>query len=57
MKNSTKKAVEAIVVAADTDGISCDGGGTTGHPKVWYSFDGINTLACNYCGRVFTKST
>jgi uncharacterized Zn-finger protein len=51
----TKKP-ETITVDKNTDEISCDGGGgALGHPKVWYSFDGQDSVTCSYCDRVFIK--
>lgn len=48
---------EIITVAADTDEVSCDGGGgALGHPIVWYSFDDDkNDVECGYCDRMFMK--
>lgn len=47
---------ETITVAADADGVACDGGGgALGHPKVWYSFDGRSAVSCGYCGRHFVR--
>jgi uncharacterized Zn-finger protein len=47
---------EIIVVDDDADEVSCDGGGgALGHPKVWYSFDGQDTVECGYCDRLFMK--
>jgi uncharacterized Zn-finger protein len=54
----TTKAPEIIKVKASTDKISCDGGGGgLGHPRVFYSFDGNDTVVCGYCDREFTKLT
>ncbi|MBU6234255.1 MAG: zinc-finger domain-containing protein [Alphaproteobacteria bacterium] len=51
------KPAETIPVPADTDEVCCDGGsGPMGHPQVFYTFDGKNTVSCGYCGRVFTKT-
>lgn len=48
---------EIIRVDADADGVSCDGGGgALGHPKVWYSLDGLDEVECGYCDRLFVKS-
>ena len=48
---------ETIKVSANMDGVSCNGGnGILGHPKVWYSFDGKNSVECMYCDRLFVKS-
>ena len=47
---------EIILVAPETQTISCDGGGgALGHPKVYYSFDGKDEVICGYCDRLFTK--
>lgn len=52
----TIPAPEIIVVDDDTDEVSCDGGGgPLGHPKVWYTFDGQDTVECGYCDRLFAK--
>lgn len=49
---------EVFQVPADTDEVSCDGGGgALGHPLVWYSFYGSVQVECGYCDRVFTKGT
>ena len=51
-------APETIKVSADTDQVYCDGGvGPLGHPRVWYSFDGKDSVECGYCGRLFVKET
>lgn len=49
---------EVIVVDADTHDVACDGGaessgGALGHPKVWYTFDGGDSVECKYCDRLF----
>ena len=47
---------ETIAVSADTDQVSCDGGGgPLGHPLVYYSFDGRTSVDCLYCDRHFVK--
>lgn len=58
MANSVKnQAPEVIIVADDTDEVSCDGGGIAlGHPLVWYSFDGRTQVTCGYCDREFVKT-
>ncbi len=51
-----KESPETINVSLSVDGISCDGGGgSLGHPKVWYGFDGENLVTCGYCDRVFIR--
>ncbi len=54
--NSNLPTTETITVSKDTDGVNCDGGnGVLGHPKVWYNFDGEDSVECGYCDRRFTK--
>lgn len=49
-------APETIKVPANADEVSCDGGlGPLGHPLVWYSFNGQNSVECGYCDRLFVK--
>lgn len=49
-------APEIIKVKANTNRIECNGGGgALGHPRVFYSFDGRDTVTCGYCDREFTK--
>ena len=53
---SVAMAEEMIAVAADADQVSCDGGGgPLGHPLVYYTFDGKDTVECGYCDRQFTR--
>ena len=52
------KTPEKITVDHHADGVSCDGGGgALGHPKVWYGFDGQDSVECGYCDRLFVKSS
>lgn len=55
---------EILLVPEDAHQVACNGqphvpgarvvaGG--GHPKVYYSFDGRDTVVCGYCDRLFTK--
>ena len=56
LSTSRPPSPEIIMVADDADSVSCDGGGgALGHPKVWYSFDGSDTVECGYCDRLFMK--
>lgn len=56
MAAPTPNTPETFRVDADTDEVSCDGGGgPLGHPIVWYSFDGQDQVECGYCDRLFTK--
>jgi uncharacterized Zn-finger protein len=48
---------ETILIDDDIDEVSCDGGGgALGHPKVWYTFDGQDSVECGYCDRLFLKN-
>ena len=50
------KSPEKIEVPANSDQVKCDGGGgALGHPLVYYSFNGQDTVECGYCDRVFVK--
>ncbi|MFN3700643.1 MAG: zinc-finger domain-containing protein [Alphaproteobacteria bacterium] len=52
-----QEAPEIIDLAADADGVMCDGGGgALGHPAVWYSFDKQNSVRCGYCDRLFRNA-
>ncbi len=56
--NKTGSAPETITVPADTDQVYCDGGvGPLGHPRVWYSFNGRDSVECAYCDRLFVKES
>lgn len=42
------------VSVVTTRKVSCDGGGgTLGHPKVWYDMGEADHAVCKYCDRVF----
>lgn len=52
----TRQPPETIIVDNDADEVCCDGGaGALGHPVVWYSFDGRDSVQCGYCDRHFVK--
>lgn len=56
VKSTITKAPEQIFVSSDTKTIMCDGGGgVLGHPAVYYSFDGTDTITCGYCDREFVR--
>jgi len=58
VENSEKFIPEKIVIETGTDEVKCDGGGgALGHPLVWYSFDGQDSVECGYCDRLFSKKT
>jgi uncharacterized Zn-finger protein len=42
---------EKVIVT--TRKVACDGGGTLGHPKVWYDMAEDDQVECKYCDRVF----
>ncbi|MBU6320445.1 MAG: zinc-finger domain-containing protein [Alphaproteobacteria bacterium] len=42
---------EKVIVT--TRKVACDGGGTLGHPKVWYDMAENDQVECKYCDRVF----
>jgi len=46
-----------VKVDKETAEISCDGGGTSGHPTVYYTFENRKEVMCEYCGTIFTKKT
>ncbi len=48
---------EIITIPAEANEVCCDGGnGALGHPLVYYSFDGQDTVECGYCDRRFIKA-
>ena len=56
ISKAANEAPETIIVANDVTEVSCDGGiAALGHPKVWYSFAGAESITCGYCGRLFIK--
>ena len=56
-KSMKTKAPEVISVPSDADQVSCDGGGgPLGHPLVYYTFDGRDSVDCLYCDRAFIKN-
>jgi uncharacterized Zn-finger protein len=56
-KDNMIPAPETITVPADTDEVKCDGGGgSLGHPVVWYSFGEGHKVECGYCDRLFVKA-
>ena len=41
------------IVEADSEVVSCDGGGVLGHPRVWLNMEGRGEVDCPYCDRRF----
>ena len=53
---NSQNAPEIILTPDNADGVSCDGGGgALGHPKVFYSFEDLDSVECGYCDRLFVK--
>lgn len=51
---SSSNADTPDVVVITITKIACDGGGgTLGHPKVWYDMAEQDYVECKYCDRVF----
>ncbi len=55
-KPALSPAPEIIAVSDKADQVSCDGGGSLGHPLVYYTFDGKDRVDCGYCDRAFIKN-
>lgn len=51
----TTQHPEIFLVPESAHQASCDGGGALGHPKVYYTFDGLDAVVCGYCDRLYTK--
>lgn len=41
------------IIDVDNEVVSCDGGGTLGHPRVWLNMEGKGHIDCPYCDRRF----
>jgi uncharacterized Zn-finger protein len=51
---NSAQPVETIYV--DNHRVACDGGGgSLGHPKVWYEMGDEGKVECLYCGRVYIR--
>lgn len=45
-----------VMIGADATDVMCNGGGgSLGHPAVYYNLDDQDQVSCLYCDRVFTK--
>ncbi|PZP56443.1 MAG: zinc-finger domain-containing protein [Micavibrio aeruginosavorus] len=55
-KPALAPAPEIIAVDDHADQVACDGGGSLGHPLVYYTFDGKDRVDCGYCDRAFIKN-
>lgn len=54
-QDMTTQHPEIFLVEASAHQVCCNGGGALGHPKVYYTFDGVDEVTCGYCDRLFTK--
>ena len=52
MSENTSEAL-GETVEVDTRYVSCDGGGTLGHPIVYYEIGDEGEVVCGYCDRRF----
>ena len=53
-QNSGKSAIPAPeVIEVETTRVSCDGGGTLGHPRVYLEMGDEDFVECGYCDRRF----
>lgn len=48
-------AVEVVEVDEGVEEVSCDGGKTFGHPRIYMALDEDGTAECYYCGRRFER--
>lgn len=46
---------EIVVVDDDQEKVSCDGGRTFGHPRVYLTLGDDGVVECYYCGRRFER--
>ncbi len=44
-------------IEVETAHVSCDGGGTLGHPKVYLEMGAEAEVRCPYCDRLFALKT
>ncbi len=42
-------------VEVEGERVACDGGGATGHPRVFLSLRAAGCAVCPYCGRRFVR--
>lgn len=46
---------DIVEVDEDVEEVSCDGGKTFGHPRIYMSFGDERAVECYYCGRRFER--
>lgn len=47
--------VETVEVGDDVEEVSCDGGKTFGHPRIYMVLGDDDKAECYYCGRRFLR--
>jgi uncharacterized Zn-finger protein len=47
--------VETVQVDDEVEEVSCDGGKTFGHPRIYLALGEDGTAECYYCGRRFVR--
>lgn len=51
------RVVETVEVDNDVEEVSCDGGKTFGHPRIYLTLGEDGTAECYYCGRRFVRKS
>jgi len=46
---------DIVEVANSVEEVSCNGGKTFGHPRIYMNFGDEDVLECYYCGRRFVR--
>lgn len=46
---------ETVEVENDVEEVSCNGGKTFGHPRIYMTFGDDGVVECYYCGRRFEQ--
>lgn len=46
---------ETVEVEPDVEEVSCDGGKTFGHPRIYLTLGDDGLAECYYCGRRFVR--
>ncbi len=53
MEESLMPETEPASVLTESRKVSCDGGGTLGHPLVWLEMGDDDVVVCGYCDQRF----
>jgi len=48
---------ETVEVDDDVEEVSCNGGKTFGHPRIYMTLDENGAAECYYCGRRFVRKS